>query len=217
MRFNFKLSILPILVVAVTLGFSACASSGKKASAPAAEKAGTATEAKKDGNAGTVEVKQSPDELARQQQEEQDRVREAEIERMKKEEAGRNGGKSELASTSAISPTSTNIGLGTIYFDFDKYDVSATARETLAKNAETVKANSGVKVVVEGHCDERGTAEYNLALGERRSTSAKKYLVSLGVDESRLYTISYGEEKPADAGHNEVAWSKNRRVQFSEE
>ena len=71
-----------------------------------------------------------------------------------------------------------------------------------------------VKIQIEGHCDERGTAEYNLALGERRSNSAKKYLISLGVPEGRISTISYGKEKPLDPGHNEEAWAKNRRDHF---
>jgi len=77
-----------------------------------------------------------------------------------------------------------------------------------------MKKNPGAKVQIEGHCDERGTPEYNLALGQRRADSTKKYLVNLGIDGSRLSTISYGEEKPADPGHNEAAWAKNRRAVF---
>ncbi|MBI5179656.1 MAG: peptidoglycan-associated lipoprotein Pal [Nitrospinae bacterium] len=123
----------------------------------------------------------------------------------------------ETAATSTEAGGSFVVNLDRIYFDFDKFDITAPSRETLAKDAGIIKANPGVKVVIEGHCDERGTSEYNLALGERRASAAKKYLVSLGVDESRLYTISYGEEKPADAGHNEAAWAKNRRVQYSQE
>jgi peptidoglycan-associated lipoprotein len=74
--------------------------------------------------------------------------------------------------------------------------------------------NSQEKIVIEGHCDERGTAEYNIALGERRAKSVKRYLINLGVDSSQLSTISYGEERPADPGHNEAAWAKNRRAEF---
>jgi len=101
-----------------------------------------------------------------------------------------------------------------IYFDFDQFTLSADARRTLADNAEYLKANSGIQVVVEGHCDERGSDEYNLALGESRALAAKNYLVSLGISAKRLSVISYGEEKPAVMGSNEDAWAKNRRSEF---
>lgn len=101
-----------------------------------------------------------------------------------------------------------------ITFDFDKSDIRPDARETLKKNAEFMKASPKAKVQIEGHCDERGTNEYNLALGERRANAVKKYLSSLGVEADRLYTISYGEELPIDPGHSEDAWGKNRRAHF---
>jgi peptidoglycan-associated lipoprotein len=101
-----------------------------------------------------------------------------------------------------------------IYFDFDQFTLSADARKTLADNAEYLKANSNIQVVVEGHCDERGSDEYNLALGESRALAAKNYLVSLGISAKRLSVISYGEEKPAAMGSNEDAWAKNRRSEF---
>ncbi|MBI5816250.1 MAG: peptidoglycan-associated lipoprotein Pal [Nitrospinae bacterium] len=101
-----------------------------------------------------------------------------------------------------------------IHFEFDKSDLSAEDRELLKKNGEWMKSHAGVKVQIEGHCDERGTAEYNLALGERRATAAKNYLTSLGVEADRLYTISYGKELPIDPGHSEEAWAKNRRAHF---
>jgi peptidoglycan-associated lipoprotein len=101
-----------------------------------------------------------------------------------------------------------------IHFDFDKSDIRADARDTLQKNAEWLQKNPDVKIQIEGHCDERGTAEYNLALGDRRAMSTKKYLISLGVSAERIYTISYGEELPIDTGHNEDAWAKNRRGHF---
>ena len=102
----------------------------------------------------------------------------------------------------------------TIYFDFDKSDLRADAREGLQANAGYLKSNSGVAVTIEGNCDERGSNEYNLALGKRRAEAAYKYLVDLGIDGSRMTTVSYGEEKPAVEGHNELAWSKNRRDEF---
>jgi peptidoglycan-associated lipoprotein len=101
-----------------------------------------------------------------------------------------------------------------IHFDFDKSDIRPDARDTLKANADWIKANAKSKVQVEGHCDERGTNEYNLALGERRANAVKKYLVSLGIDADKLYTISYGEELPIDPGHSEDAWGKNRRAHF---
>ncbi|MBI3599410.1 MAG: peptidoglycan-associated lipoprotein Pal [Nitrospinae bacterium] len=101
-----------------------------------------------------------------------------------------------------------------IRFDFDKSDIRADAKDILQKNAEWLQKNPDVKIQIEGHCDERGTAEYNLALGDRRAMSTKKYLTSLGVSAERIYTISYGEELPIDAGHNEEAWIKNRRGHF---
>ena len=104
--------------------------------------------------------------------------------------------------------------LGDIHFDFDKSDIRADSREILQKNADWLQNNPDIKIQIEGHCDERGTAEYNLALGERRAMSTKKYLISLGISADRIYTISYGEELPIDPNHSEDAWSKNRRAHF---
>lgn len=105
-------------------------------------------------------------------------------------------------------------GMEKIYFDFDQFTLSAEARETLNDNAEYLKMNDNVQVVIEGHCDERGSDEYNLALGESRALAAKNYLVSLGISAKRLSVISYGEEKPAVSGANESAWAQNRRAEF---
>ena len=102
----------------------------------------------------------------------------------------------------------------TIYFDFDSFTLSDAARATLDKNAQSMLKRSGDKVRLEGNCDERGSDEYNLALGEKRAKAALNYLLTLGVPQDRLSVISYGEEKPADQGHDEAAWAKNRRVEF---
>jgi len=102
----------------------------------------------------------------------------------------------------------------TIYFDFDKSDLRADAREGLQSNASYLKSNSSAQVTIEGNTDNRGSNEYNLALGKRRADAAYKYLVDLGVDSSRMTTVSYGEEKPAVEGNNELAWAKNRRDDF---
>ncbi|HKQ62606.1 MAG TPA: peptidoglycan-associated lipoprotein Pal [Candidatus Polarisedimenticolaceae bacterium] len=101
-----------------------------------------------------------------------------------------------------------------IYFDYDKAELSDQARATLGENAKVIKANPDIKVVIEGHCDERGTIEYNLALSARRADSVREYLTTLGVTAPRMRVVSYGEERPADPGHSEAAWSKNRRAQF---
>ena len=101
-----------------------------------------------------------------------------------------------------------------VYFDFDRYFLTNEAREILADKASWLLDNPDVEIEIEGHCDERGTNEYNMALGERRSDSALKYLVNAGVKTSRISSISYGEEKPLDPGHDEIAWAKNRRAHF---
>lgn len=102
-----------------------------------------------------------------------------------------------------------------IHFDFDSYVLKPQARKKLDQNAEILKALSSVEIRVEGHCDERGSDEYNLALGERRAQAAMNYLIALGIDADRMSTISYGEERPLVMGHNEEAWAKNRRAEFT--
>ncbi len=101
-----------------------------------------------------------------------------------------------------------------IHFDFDKYNLTPTAQENLLRKAEWLRQNPDVTVTIEGHADERGTNEYNLALGDRRADSAKGFLVNLGISASRLTTISYGEERPLCNESNEECWSKNRRGNF---
>jgi peptidoglycan-associated lipoprotein len=107
-----------------------------------------------------------------------------------------------------------SILLKDIYFDFDKYAIRPGDAEILKAIAAVLKKYPSVKIQIEGHCDERGTNEYNLALGERRANSTKDYLLSLGISKDRLSAISYGEERPLDPGHNEEAWAKNRRAHF---
>ena len=106
------------------------------------------------------------------------------------------------------------IELSTIYFAFDDYALSEKAKKILIENAAWLMKSPQKEIIIEGHCDERGTEEYNIALGERRAYSAKKYLITLGVNPDQLSTISYGEERPADSGHDEDAWAKNRRADF---
>lgn len=101
-----------------------------------------------------------------------------------------------------------------IYFDFDRYNIKTSEQPKLKALAEYLKKNPEISILIEGHCDERGTDEYNLVLGEKRALSTRNFLVGLGIAPKRLYTISYGESKPADPGHNEEAWAKNRRAEF---
>ena len=120
-----------------------------------------------------------------------------------------------LPSDLDVAPSdSVSLSERTVYFSFDDYSLSAQAQASIDEVSRYLQDNSSAKVKLEGHCDERGTNEYNLALGERRAQSVKNYLVQLGIDESRLSTISYGEERPAAEGGNESAWSQNRRVEF---
>jgi peptidoglycan-associated lipoprotein len=113
---------------------------------------------------------------------------------------------------SPITPGSSP--LKDVYFDFDRYDLSSDARTVLRANADWLKANSGARVEIEGHCDERGTNEYNLALGAKRAQTAREYLTSLGVAPGRLSTISYGEEIPVCKEQAEACWRQNRRARF---
>jgi peptidoglycan-associated lipoprotein len=104
--------------------------------------------------------------------------------------------------------------LETVYFSYDQWSIREDQKIVLMKNAEWLKANPQARIRLEGNCDQRGTAEYNLALGQRRADAVKSFLEGLGIARNRLETISYGFERPVDRGQNEVAWAKNRRVDF---
>lgn len=101
-----------------------------------------------------------------------------------------------------------------VFFDLDSSEVNAASQQVLQENADVMRRNARWQITIEGHCDERGTAEYNLALGERRALAARTYLLSLGIPAERVRTVSYGKEFPFDQGHDESAWSKNRRAHF---
>ncbi|MBI5092229.1 MAG: peptidoglycan-associated lipoprotein Pal [Candidatus Hydrogenedentes bacterium] len=106
-------------------------------------------------------------------------------------------------------------GLKVVYFDFDSSSLRADAREALKGNADMIKKYPKTMIQIAGHCDERGTQQYNLALGERRALAVRDYLIQLGIPGAQLATISYGKEQPADPGHGEAAWAKNRRAEFN--
>ncbi len=110
--------------------------------------------------------------------------------------------------------TETVANLKTIHFDFDQYNIRDDAVPVMKDNASWLKSNADSKIIVQGNCDERGTNEYNMALGERRANAGKDYLVNLGVSTDRISTVSYGEEHPVDPAHNEAAWAQNRRDDF---
>ncbi len=114
----------------------------------------------------------------------------------------------------APAPVAAVPGLNNIYFDFDRYSIRPGDAEILKKNLDWFKANANTKVRIEGNCDERGTVEYNLALGQKRADAAKNYLTGLGVDGKTLDTISYGKERPVCTEHNEGCWAQNRRDAF---
>jgi len=152
------------------------------------------------------------DEAARKAKEAADREAALKEQAAKDEAARREAARAAWAKKNA--EALVELSLQNIYFDYDKSAIRPDAREILKVNAEIFTKNSSAKIVVEGHCDERGTAEYNMALGERRAQEAKQYLVNLGIDASRIETISYGKERPLDNRSTEEAWAQNRRAQF---
>lgn len=105
--------------------------------------------------------------------------------------------------------------LNMVHFDYDKYFIRDDAKPVLEANAQWLNKFKTVEILIEGHCDERGTEEYNMALGEKRAKSTLDYLVSLGISSNRIKTISYGKSQPIDPGHNEISWQKNRRAKFT--
>lgn len=161
----------------------------------------------------------SDDEAARARQDALDKQRNIDEQGLNGQGIGAGSGKSGKfgkggANGGAGSVTRSSFVSEDIYFEFDSSSLVAEARDTLKRKADWMRANPNVSVAIEGYTDDRGTVEYNLALGERRAESAKSFLADLGIPASRMTTISYGKERPADSGHNETAWAKNRRVHF---
>ena len=120
-----------------------------------------------------------------------------------------------VASTSAVDAAAQQITDGVVYFDFDKYDIKAEYRDMLQQKAELMKQFPSIRVRIEGNCDERGTQEYNLALGERRARAAYEYMIRLGVPAEQLDINSYGKERPAVEGTGDAVWAQNRRDEFN--
>ncbi len=187
-----------VIIISICFGLAVFSSCAKKAALQEnpTEKAAVAG---KETPAGSDEEKAAREKA----------MREAELRDRERQQAEKE--KASAASAQAL-PLA---GFEYIYFDFDKYEIKPEARKTLQSIAEVMKANPGYALRIEGNCDERGTVEYNLALGERRAASAMQYLTALGIDENRISTISYGKEKPVDPGHNEAAWAKDRNDHFT--
>jgi peptidoglycan-associated lipoprotein len=151
---------------------------------------------------------------ARPLEEEQARMEEEARRRAREEEEARRAREAEEA-VKPIEPSDEDkADLGAVFFDYDKYNLTGKAIATLSENAEILLKHPDLDITIEGHCDERGTDDYNLALGEKRALAARDFVVNFGIAKSRVSVISYGEEKPKDPGHDEEAWAKNRRAEF---
>ena len=149
---------------------------------------------------GETGTQMTEDEMTAEEKAEQRRLEEQRLEEQRMEEA-RKAAKARFVNKN-------------IHFEFDSSELTATAQEILKAKAEWMENNPSADVLIEGHCDERGTTEYNLALGERRAKAARDFLINMGISASRMDTVSFGEEKPLDPAHNPEAWAKNRRANF---
>ncbi|MFO7753942.1 MAG: peptidoglycan-associated lipoprotein Pal [Desulfobacteraceae bacterium] len=159
-----------------------------------------ATQVETEQGAEDTDTGMTEDEMTDAEKEKQRKLEEQRLEEQRKEEE-RKAAKARFVNKK-------------IHFEFDSSELTSKAQEILKDKAEWLENNRDESVLIEGHCDERGTTEYNLALGERRAKAAKEFLVNMGISESRLSTVSFGEEKPLDPGHNPEAWAKNRRANF---
>jgi peptidoglycan-associated lipoprotein len=190
-----------VLVIPGLLSFSGCAKKAVKSDTMVTEPQPTEEEAARlAAEKAKQETMAKEKEMARQRLIEEERLKE---ERLKDDAARR---EMMIAKNRFINED--------VYFEFDSSVLQPRAIDVLKRKAEWLRAYPGASVIIEGHCDERGTSEYNLALGDRRAESAKAFLVNLGIDENRFMTISYGEERPLDPRHTEEAWAKNRRAHF---
>ncbi|HOC58876.1 MAG TPA: peptidoglycan-associated lipoprotein Pal [Smithellaceae bacterium] len=193
------ISLLIVMVFTLAL-FSGCAEKKAVVKEEAVQEQQTAAAQE----AAPVAVETKDDEAARRAKELADREAALKAQAERDAEARR----------AALAAKSVSLNLQNIYFDYDKSSIREDAREILKANADIFSKKADAGIIVEGHCDERGTAEYNMALGERRAQEAKRYLVNLGINASRIETISYGEERPLDNRSTEEAWAQNRRAQF---
>jgi peptidoglycan-associated lipoprotein len=202
-----NLVVFSLFVVVLGLGLILTVGCAKKVVKETAEEK-TAT-VQKEAAAAAQPAETEEQRLAREKAMKEAAMKEAALKEEQERERALAAQKEKEAAAAAIAAAFADLR-----FDFDKFDLKPEARETLKKAAAYMLAGKDVTVVIEGNCDERGTVEYNLALGEKRALSAMKFLVDLGVDKGRIKTISYGKERPLDPGHTEEAWAKNRRDHF---
>ena len=213
MQKKFWIFLALLLVVPGLLFTVSCAKKTVKSDSSMTQEA-----AVKDAAAKSEQAKmEKQEELTRQRLLEEERLKEQRLREQQLQEDRRRAREAELAKEAALKAAADALAKfkeELVLFDYDSSVLTPTAQGHMQSKAAYLKANSNVKVIIEGHCDERGTPEYNLALGERRAEAAKAFLVDLGVSSSRLTTISYGEERPFAMGHDEGAWSYNRRAHF---
>jgi peptidoglycan-associated lipoprotein len=213
MQKKFWICLALLLVVPGLLFTASCAKKTVKSDSSMTQEAAATESAAKEKQAGI----EKQEELTRQQVLEEERLKEQRLREQRLQEDRRRASEAALAKEAARKAAADALAKFTaelVLFDYDSSVLMPTAQGRLQSKAAYLKASPNVKVIIEGHCDERGTPEYNLALGERRAEAAKAFLIDLGVSSSRLATISYGEERPFAMGHDESAWSQNRRAHF---
>ena len=202
MRFYVQLTACAVCVLALLLVLQGCARKpvGSGSETLAADEAGEYTNGSQMEGEGDAASGMTAEEMEEYRLQEQKRREAAEAENSSEDKKQKEQAVQELTER--------------IHFAFDSYELRLDARQALKKKAEILDRHSDIDVIIEGHCDERGTDEYNLALGERRARAAYEFMVLLGIDPDRMRIISYGEERPLDPRNNEEAWAKNRRCEF---
>ena len=214
MKKKFWICLALLLVVPGLLFTASCAKKTVKSDSSMTQEQAAA--AKTEAKSEQAKMEKQKEET-RQQLLEKERLKEQLLREQQLEENRRRAREAELAKEAAKKTAAGSLAKFTgelVLFDYDSSVLTPMAQERVQSKAAYLKVYPNVKVIIEGHCDERGTPEYNLALGERRAEATKAFLVDLGVSPSRLTTISYGEERPFGMGHDESAWSQNRRAHF---
>ena len=205
-----KRNLLAVVLIALVFSLSITFLTGCAKKATLKEQAAMTQEQRRAAEAPTMAKPTPQDDAAARERALREKALREQAEREARERAG--GEAKKAAAAKAAIPKELQIP--DIHFDFDKYNLKPLAQTTLKNGAPAYLQYTDYKLVIEGHCDERGTAEYNLALGQKRADEAAKYLADLGIAKERIKTISYGKEMPLDKGHDEAAWAKNRRDHF---
>ena len=208
-----KRNLLAVVLIALVFSLSATFLTGCAKKATLKEQAAMTQEQKAAAQAPTMAAPGSQEDAAARER----ALREQALREKAEREAAERAAKEAAAKKGVTAKTAAvlkELQIPDIHFDFDKYNLKPEAQTILKDGAPGYLKYKEYKLVIEGHCDERGTAEYNLALGQKRADEAAKYLADLGIEKERIKTISYGKEMPLDKGHNEEAWAKNRRDHF---